>query len=170
MGHPANNGVVVKAAEMIDWLTKFRAAHQPTTLQLDGQMPAKIRSRMESAQRALAADEIALLRALLERGGHEAFLPQLEAACVTGGCSCGCPTIDIAVPENSAVRTAAPRILVDVLGDVEGKLVGVLVFQAQGMLTGLEVYDLAGFDGKFGLPTIESIQPFESMSERDGKT
>jgi hypothetical protein len=147
---------------MLDWLTKYRTSHQPTTLQLDGHMPAKIRSRMESAQRALAADEIALLRALLEKGDHEEFLPQLEVACVTGGCSCGCPTVGIAVPENTAVRTAAPKILVDVLGDVEGRMVGVLVFQAGGMLSELEVYDICGVDGKFGLPAIESIRPFDS--------
>jgi hypothetical protein len=119
---------------------------------------------MDSAQRALAADEIALLRTLLERGGHEAFLPQLEIAGVTGGCSCGCPTIGIAVPENSAVRTTAPKILVDVLGDVDGRMVGVLVHQAGCMLTELEVYDICGADGKFGLPAIESLHPFESLS------
>jgi hypothetical protein len=155
---------------VLEWLRRFRASHQPMTLQLDGHMPAKIRPRMESAQRALATDEIALLRALLERGGHEAFLPQLEVAGVTGGCSCGCPTIRIAVPESSAIRTAAPKILVDVLGDVDGRMVGVLVFQVQGMLCELEVYDICGVDGKFGLPAIESIHPFESMSERDGRT
>jgi hypothetical protein len=155
---------------VLEWLRKFRASHQTTTLQLDGHMPAKIRARMGSAQRALTVDEIALLKALLERGGHEAFLPQLEVAGVTGGCSCGCPTIGIAVPESNAVRTAAPKILVDVLGDVDGRTVGVLVFQAGGMLTELEVYDICGVDGKFGLPAIESIRPLESTSERDGET
>lgn len=90
-----------------------------------------------------------------------AFLAQLDRARVTGRCSCGCPTIDLTVPSEFRVVHPPPGgPLADAFGRVEGKLVGVMLFQDGGLLSLLEVYRLedAG-DNPFGLPGVESLEP-----------
>lgn len=113
--------------------------------------------------RPLAPEEKGLAEYLL---GHVAppeavaFIPQLDHARVTGKCSCGCPTIDLAVPHE--FRVADPpedRPLADATGRVDGKLVGVMLFQSRGLLSVLETYRLEDFsDDPFGLPPVDTIE------------
>jgi hypothetical protein len=114
--------------------------------------------------RYLSDDERALAERLLRQfAPPEAvvFLPQLDHARVTGRCSCGCPTVDLTVP--SEFRVASPcqeRPLADAFGRVNGKLVGIMLFQTDGLLCLLETYRLEDFsDDPFGLPAIDTIQP-----------
>jgi len=78
-------------------------------------------------------------------------------------CSCGCPSISLVVSDNApAVIAAKERIVVDLSGQTtEGSSVGVLLFQDNGKLSELEIYPYDN-EGEFGLPTIESLSPFES--------
>jgi hypothetical protein len=77
---------------------------------------------MDSAQRPLATDEIRIAESIADQGSYEESLSPLAGACAIAGCSYGYPTLGIAVPENSPGRTAKLKILVDLLGDVAGRL------------------------------------------------
>jgi hypothetical protein len=114
--------------------------------------------------RPLSADERALVgRLLREFAPPEAIvlLPQLDHARVTGRCSCGCPTVDLTVPPEFRAENSCPeRPLADAFGRVNGKLVGVMLFQSGGLLCLLETYRLEDFgDDPFGLPALDTIQP-----------
>jgi len=65
------------------------------------------------------------------------------------------------VPAGFRVADPPPnRPLADAFGRVDGKLVGAMLLQADGLLSGLEVYRLEGADGDpFGLPAVETIEP-----------
>lgn len=92
--------------------------------------------------------------------GADAFIPQLDHARVTGRCSCGCPTVDLSVPPEMCV-SAPPvdRLIADTTGRINGKMVGVMILQNQGLLCLLEVYRLEDVsDDPFGLPPIETIK------------
>jgi hypothetical protein len=111
--------------------------------------------------RPLTADERRLLEHLLLKHGTPAaaaYRTQLPYVTVVSHCSCGCPTIDLAV----AGRAAAPgpsTILADLDGSSpEGALVGVLVHGREELISELEVYSLAG-EGGFSLPRIEDLHP-----------
>jgi len=111
--------------------------------------------------RPLSRQESDLLRWLLANGlsGASEFLPQIELARAHGKCSCGCPTVGISVPESAKVASHFDSVLADFMGDVGGKDVGVLVFQRDGLLTGLEVYPMGNLEGPLGLPEPESLYP-----------
>lgn len=97
------------------------------------------------------------------------FVTQLDHVRVTGKCSCGCPTIDLTVP--TEFRTANPpkeRILVDATGRADGKLMGILVFQADGLLTLLEGYRLESVgDEPFNFPPLETVERTEWIEMRE---
>jgi hypothetical protein len=114
--------------------------------------------------RPLSADERAIAKRLLcELAPREAtaFLAQLDHARVTGSCLCGCPTIDLIVPpEHRVIDPPQDRPLADAFGRVDGNLVGVMLFQNDGLLSCLEVYKLEdSSDDPFGLPGVETIEP-----------
>ena len=90
-----------------------------------------------------------------------AFLPQLSHARVTGRCSCGCPTVDLTVPtEFRVANPPSDRPLADAFGRVDGKLVGVMLFEESGLLCLLEVYALDKFEcNEFSMPTAVSLEP-----------
>jgi hypothetical protein len=46
------------------------------------------------------------------------------------------------------------------MGEVNGKMVGVMLLQNQGYLTCLEVYDLSDIEHPYGLPDLTSLKPF----------
>jgi hypothetical protein len=113
--------------------------------------------------RPLTPEERAIAERLLRCAAPEealAFIPQLDQARVTGRCSCGCPTVDLTVPPELRVADPPPgRPLADATGRVNGKLVGVMLFQSGGLLSLLETYRLEDFsDDPFGLPSIDSIE------------
>ena len=117
------------------------------------------------ALRPLMPEEEKLLRWALEHGSDEAksYLPQIEGMRARSSCSCGCPSISLVVSDNAPpVDAAKDRIVADLSGrTTDGASVGLLIFQDEGKLSELEVYPY-GDEGKFGLPTIESLLPFEA--------
>jgi hypothetical protein len=113
--------------------------------------------------RPLTSEECRLAEHLLCYAGARgaaAFIPQLVRTRVTGQCSCGCPTVDLAAPPDLRVsKPPRERLIADATGRVDGKLVGAMIRQDEGLLTVLEVYRLEdGSDKAFGLPPIETIE------------
>jgi hypothetical protein len=89
-----------------------------------------------------------------------AFLPQLKGARVTGHCSCGCPTADLTISENIPKAEPRENPIGDALGDVDGKMVGVMLLQRDGYLKCLEIYDLDEIERPYRLPDLSSLRPF----------
>jgi hypothetical protein len=116
-------------------------------------------SPVSEGNRELADHERRLVRWMLERGTPEAaaFLPQLESAEVTPRkCPCGCASIKFRIrgrPEApSGVHPIADFLFAE--GD---RLSGVFVYEKDGILSGLEVYGLAG-DAPKSLPEPEELR------------
>jgi hypothetical protein len=113
--------------------------------------------------RPLTVEEKAVAERLLRCAAPKeglAFIAQLDHARVTGRCSCGCPTVDLTVPLEFRVVDPPPdRPLADATGSVNGKSVGIMLFQSEGLLGCLEVYPLEDFSNDpFGLPQVDSIE------------
>ena len=104
--------------------------------------------------RSLTAEERCLLEWLLTPRAAE-YMGQMADATVVSRCSCGCPTIDLAV---KGVRGhGRSDILADVAGiSPEGVRVGVFVHAREGLLSELEVYSITG-DEPYTLPRIEDL-------------
>lgn len=113
--------------------------------------------------RPLTGDERTLLEWLIAHGGSpeaQQYAPQVSQVRVVARCTCGCPTIDLAIGERQHHRTVgASLVLADFEGVTpEGIEVGVILHARGGQLSELEVYALPEVDGSFGLPTIESLK------------
>lgn len=112
--------------------------------------------------RALTVEERQLIEWLIEHGIRDAKLyeSQIPGLRVVARCSCGCPTIDLAV-EGANARTVGPsHILADFLGATpEGIEVGVMLHARGGKISELEIYPLA--ETPASLPTIESLKPLD---------
>jgi hypothetical protein len=140
--------------EIADRLRRFfkiRGADEPaTTIEMN---------------RPLTRSEYGLIEWLLEHGDSNsaAFMAQLRAMHVQGGCSCGCPTIDLVVSEQIPSEGSAPKVLADFLGRTRGTDVGVLLFQAGGRLSCLEVYPLGDSPDPFDLPEISTLYRWEEV-------
>ena len=111
--------------------------------------------------RPLSEHERRLARWMLENGGPEAitFLEQLESAdATTWRCSCGCASFNLRV---RGMPEAPPGV--HVLGDyvfgTDKDLSGAFVFSCSGVLSGVEVYGLAG-DAPRLLPEPEALRPW----------
>ena len=103
------------------------------------------------ANRPLTAFERSLARWLLEHGSSDApsFLPQLEAVEVTPWrCKCGCASINFQIRDHPLVPPGV-RVLNDYLFGGEEDLSGIFIFEGGGLLSGLEVYGLAGDAPRF---------------------
>lgn len=87
------------------------------------------------------------------------FLPQLEGMSVQSNCSCGCPSITFAPPPESSrlVGARLSNIVFEMIGQAGERTLGLILWQAGGKLSGLEVYDFAGSDGPFQLPRFDSL-------------
>jgi len=102
-----------------------------------------------------------LARWMLEHGSAEAsgFLPQIDVAEVTPWkCGCGCASISFQIHG----RPEAPpgvHILGDYVVGAGDCLSGAFIFASGGILSGIEVYGLAG-EAPRVLPSIEDLQPF----------
>lgn len=125
---------------------------------------------LEPANRQITSQERDLIEWLLHHGvpGLDRFIEQVEALTVIWNCSCGCPTINFDVSSRS---TEAERevILADYLATVDGKDVGIILFQRGGRLSSLEVYSQAGNSEPFGLPAVETIYSYEELASRQAK-
>jgi hypothetical protein len=98
---------------------------------------------------------------MLEHGTPEAaaFLPQLELAEVTPWrCECGCASINFRVRGHPEAPPGVHPIADFVFGEGE-TLSGIFVFEKDGILSGLEVYGLAG-DAPKRLPQPEELRLF----------
>lgn len=113
--------------------------------------------------RALTQAEYDLIRWILEHGSADAqeYIVQLDKAEATlWRCECGCASINL---EIKGYPLAPPGV--HILGDfVFGEYIemaGVFVFSSDGILSGLEVYGIAG-DAPKNLPKQESLRSFQS--------
>jgi hypothetical protein len=122
------------------------------------------------ALRPLTHEEEKFLRWILEHGTEvqKTYLPQIEGMRARSSCTCGCPSIALVVMKDAPVGAPAKdRIVADLSGQSpEGVTAGILLFQDDGKLSELELYP-NGDAGEFGLPTIESLAPFECGKPMD---
>jgi len=89
----------------------------------------------------------------------EQYVPQLSQVRVVATCTCGCPTIDLAIGERRHRTVGASLVLADFEGVTpEGIEVGVILHAREGQLSELEVYAMPEVDGSFSLPRIESLR------------
>ena len=122
-------------------------------------MPSFIRRE----RRPLTEEERILLGWLLANGSPEAkpYLSQIANVNVVGKCTCGCPTIDLALGDHGQRKTAPSIILADFVGKApEGIEVGVILHAREGEISELEVYAIPDWKGPFNLPTVESLKQF----------
>jgi hypothetical protein len=107
--------------------------------------------------RPLDQGEQELVEALLgaARAGAGRYLGQLEKVEVVGGCRCGCPSIDLAIPSGPRDGAPTPLVLADAESP-EGVPVGVILWVCGGALSGLEIHPWDGADG-VGLPYPETL-------------
>lgn len=114
-----------------------------------------------SGNRPLSLHEMHLARWMLEHGTAEAlaFLPQLDAAEVTPWkCGCGCASINFQI-RGSLEAPPGVHILGDYVVGAGDSMSGAFIFESGGILSGIEVYGLAG-EAPHVLPSIEELQPF----------
>jgi hypothetical protein len=114
-------------------------------------------------RRLLTEEERKLLEWLLANGGPDAkpYLSQIANLKVVGKCTCGCPTIDLALGDREQRKTGSSVLLADFVGSTpEGIEVGVIVHAREGEISELEVYAIAGNEARFNLPSVESLKPF----------
>jgi hypothetical protein len=115
--------------------------------------------------RPLTTDEYKLTRWLLEHGKPEAlnYLSQLDKAHVTSWrCPCGCASIDLAI-DGCPAPSAGMNTLADFVFGKDEEICGIFAFAQNGILSGLEVYGMAGDASRF-LPSAESLRPIESTT------
>ena len=110
--------------------------------------------------RPLTTDERILLEWLIANGSRSAatYAPQIPLVRVVSRCSCGCPTIDLAV-DGKHVRGGS-ELVADFVGkSPEGIQVGVILHCRAGQISELEVYAIDEVKGAFGLPRPDALAP-----------
>jgi hypothetical protein len=115
----------------------------------------------QSERRALSDAERTLLEWLLANGAPDArqFESQIAQVRVVGRCTCGCPTIDLAIGDRERRTIGASHILAEAEGITpEGIEVGVILHAREGQLSELEVYPIPEVDAPFSLPSIASLK------------
>lgn len=111
--------------------------------------------------RSLTTEESNLLDWLIANGNSEAkrYASQVWAFRVVGRCTCGCPSLDLALAGNTERTTGPSEILADFDGITDdGVPVGVILHARKGQISELEVYAINDFEGTFGLPEIQSLK------------
>ena len=119
--------------------------------------------------RAISPEEIAVLRATLERAPtapeHAALATRLDQLKVIGGCGCGCDSVDFARSDRDPIATR----LGDGIGTTPaGGTVGIIVWGRGTEITSLEIYSLGAEENDLRLPLPDSIQrtPWEPRTRR----
>jgi hypothetical protein len=115
-----------------------------------------------TANRALTTEERDLAYYMLTHGepNAESFLSQLALAEVTATrCPCGCASIDFQI---KGMPEASPgvSVLADFLWGPEEAPLGVFIFESGQILSGIEVYGLAG-DAPRSLPSPTELRTIE---------
>ena len=112
-------------------------------------------------RRKLSLDERKLIEWLLTNGTTEArsFASQLPLLTVVSRCTCGCPSVDLAIGERESRTVGASTILADAIGhSPDGSAVGVILHARQGEISELEVYSQDGEAKIFSLPKPEMLE------------
>ncbi len=153
---------------LADYLAEVRRAIPTGDRQEDAQSTASINDAVDlSTYRLLASQEKAVIEALLNQSGpkEHAFLPQLEDMMVQRSCTCGCPSLAFAPPpDGTRIDLYHQNIVAEMTGEATDGLVGLILWQAGGKLTGLEAYDLAGREPPtpYELPRPETLARFSN--------
>jgi hypothetical protein len=111
--------------------------------------------------RALSDQERALVQWMLEHGESHApsFLPQLAQARVAARCPCGCVRIDFAIAGQRAPTSGAMDIIADFdWYDTDRHRFGAFLFARDGLLSGLDIYSIAGAVTPTWLPKPEQLR------------
>jgi hypothetical protein len=112
--------------------------------------------------RRLTDAERALARWVLENGTEEAlgYMAQLEIAeATTWECPCGCASLKFRI-KGLPVAPPEVHILGDSLVGSGENLYGIFIFSCEGILSGIEVYSMAG-EAPQVLPSPEELVRFE---------
>ena len=110
--------------------------------------------------RDLTSEEKLLLGWLINNGtpAASAYASQLPEVRVVARCTCGCPTLDLALGEKKTRTVGPSTILADVAGrSPEGVPVSVVLHAREGEISELEVISLDETQ-LFGLPTPEMLE------------
>jgi len=110
---------------------------------------------------ALSSEERALLEWLIANGDTDAmqYAPQLAGIRVVGLCTCGCPTLDLAIGDREERTIGPSHILAEFDGTTaEGVQVCVILHAREGQISELEIIAIDDFEGVFNLPVIESLR------------
>lgn len=121
---------------------------------------------MLERNRPLTDAERALAQYLLTNGEPSAatFLEQLPLAEVTPTrCPCGCASIDLQIKGHPEAPPGV-KILGDFLWGPLESPAGVFIYENNGLLSGIEVYGLAGDAPRF-LPRPDELRPFSGDPE-----
>jgi hypothetical protein len=108
--------------------------------------------------RPLTTDERVLLEWLIANGSPNAvkYASQIPRVSVVSRCTCGCPTIDLAVDGKHV--DGASELVADFFGkSPEGIQVGVILHCRGSQISELEVYAIDEVKGAFGLPRPDAL-------------
>jgi len=112
-------------------------------------------------RRPLSVEERSLLDWLIVNGnpGAEQFASQIAQLHVVGSCSCGCPSIDLAVGDREERTVGPSHVLADFDGiSPEGIKAGVILHAREGQISELEVYAIEDVETPFSLPILSSLK------------
>jgi hypothetical protein len=157
---------------LAEYLAEVRRAIPVEAGLEDAGSTAPINEKVDlSTYRPLEERERAVIAAMLSQCGpkEQEFLPQLDGLMVQRGCTCGCPSLSFAPPpDGTRIDLYRQNIVADKTGEAVDGLVGLLLWQAGGKLTGLEAYDLAGRQDatQYQLPKPETVASFHSAEQK----
>jgi hypothetical protein len=116
--------------------------------------------RSEGGVRPLTSNEVTLLDALLrhEFSGVDELRVQAGQVRASPGCTCGCGTLNLHVPDTAPRSGAGNPVPVEgTVVDADGEPIGgLLLFVDDGRLSGLEVYSLV--DDPLPMPLPERVR------------
>jgi len=116
--------------------------------------------------RPLKAEEATLLRWLIAHGTGEAvrYADQVDRVHVVSECTCGCPTIDLALDDQPRPTEGGSLIISDVVGTTsDGVGVGVILHVRGEALSELEVY-AHGAKTPSSLPRPKELKAWEDAA------